>query len=450
MKKVVANRRHKKPSLPFLPLICFGLAVSLARFYYLLQIDWPIVTSDSLSYFVLDLWGNQRLYTVPIVFNLLGSNEAIVIGNILFGVIAWTTLAYYLLKTLAGSSRLIRIGFLLTLGALATSTPTFISDFYIMSESLNISLSLLLLVSIFNLNNSKSNRQMYFVAIVYTIWLVAKQAHVLTSIFSLAGLVLFIFLKRKSFPNKTWIIVVTYLCVVNLIIYIQLLEPTPTALWNVVAVVFYIISKNQGWINWFYEQGWPQNYVALDSYGNPDISIAISDSPNSVWLQSQGISVFQSFLLHHPTYVFFGAFLLPLIGGSLYSWNETVGAAFVYGSRWNNSNFPSIPVNHLNYWWFDSATEFWKVVFCLLIVAVSILVAKKIHILVIINSFRRTGIYFVTIVIILLKANFEWLVAPGDRQRIWPEHATMIRVCLIFALVDVLRELQVRRKSKAR
>jgi len=447
MKKALTEYEIQKRYFISIYLIIFALIVFSARFTYLQQIEWPITTPDSPSYFQLELWGNQRLYTVPAVFKLLGSHELIVIFNIILGVLAWTAIAHCMLKLVRDRKALFQTLSIMLLAALATSTPTFISDFYVMSESINISLSLLLFASVFRFHLNPTSRHLYLLVLTYTIWLVAKQAHLLTSIFTLAGLVALIFWKRKFLKNRIWHFAMAYLITFNTIIFFQLFEPTPTSLWNAVAVVYFIISRKASWIDWFYEQGWPRNYVSLDAYGNPNISEAISNSVNSEWLQSYGVSVFRDFLLHHPEYIAFGAFFLPIVGGLAFSWNETVGASFIFGSRWNNGDFPSIPANHLNYWWFDNASAFWKVILILVFFIIIFLILQRHSFSKSVFSSNSMFVYLMVVVVTLLRANFEWLVAPGDRQRIWPEHATLIRVCFLFIFLELLGKLHGSKKS---
>lgn len=423
-------------------ILGFAAATLFQRLFFLNQIKTPIATPDTPSYFQLTAWGNQRLYTVPIFFRSLNSPDAIVIGQILVGVVTWLITLTLLLYVLSNCSIWIKATFTVSLGLLSTSTPTFISDFYLMSESLNISLSLLFIVTICFFRLKPNYQNLFLLTFVYLVWLFAKQAHALTSLLPLFGLLILISLNRKFLSGKFWISFLAVLVFFNALAYLQIMEPTPTALWNTLAIVYYFIAKNQSWMAWFYENGWPRDYVTIDSFGNPDINNAIANSPNSEWLNKNGVSTFKLFLLQHPEYVLFGAFFLPLIGGSIFSWSETVGSSLIFGSRWNNSDFPTFPGNHLNYWWFDDFRTF--IVFILFQLGLLSIVffIRKWNVFAILNSQRLIGLCVCIIFFILAKANFEWLVAPGDRQRIWPEHGTAIRLCIILIFADLVASLE--------
>lgn len=407
--------------------IIFFLLIFVERIVFLKLIPNPITTSDSPSYFQFTLWRNQRLYFVPMIYKFIGDHEKIIIFNILFDCSAWVVLLYSLLKVSQKSTILPTI---LTL-SLAITTPVFITDYYVMSESTNISLSILLIAFTYLFWLEGTRKSLFLFTGTLILWLSAKQAHALTGYVVVGAYIFIVFASRKKIGSKLAIFLIFSMILFEGLMLIQVLGPSPTSIWNVVAIVFYVIGKKAEWMNWFYENGWPKDYISLDPQGAPMITEAISSDTNEVFFKEKSVSLYIEFLKSHPFYTLFSAYFLPLIGGSVYSWNHTIGAAFAFGARWNLPNLDLSTLNIINFWWFETAKDAWQMLFFVVIICFATILYNRNF-----STVRSMSIPAIVILfVIFVRGALEWLVAPGDFQRVYLEHGIVIRVAILYLFI---------------
>jgi hypothetical protein len=278
--------------------------------------------------------------------------------------------------------------------------------------------------------HAPSKAKLLLIVFCFILWIGAKQAHAMTTPASLTLLSVFLYQYRTILGSRFLKVVLSVQATLSIFIFVQIFGDTATSTWNVVAVVYYVIEKNSDWMQWFYANGWPRNYINIEPNGMPNIMEAIGDSPTGNWIRQFGISTYLDFLVNHPHYVLLASYLMPLIGGSAFSWQDTVGAALLYGSRQQNEIVKTQEFNILNFWWFDTSKSSLVALFLLVIIFLtSILLLKK-------GILNRDSIMQLTasvsfLLLYLARGIYEWLLAPGDRQRIWIEHGTMVRVSVI-------------------
>jgi hypothetical protein len=134
----------------------------------------------------------------------------------------------------------------------------------------------------------------------------------------------------------------------------------------------------------------------------------------------------------------FGAFLLPLLGGSAFQWTHTLGAYILFGSRWNHQLAGAHVNDLLNYWWFDSLR------YAVVTIGIGFLVFTVVRIFELRNYRNHFGSTYdslplppiIWILVLLSTSALQWLIAVGDPQRVWPETGTLLRLCVIFVIFE--------------
>ena len=102
----------------------------------------PLVGPDSKTYLDVDFLGRAyRLWTVPLLYNVLPGNHLRVGGQVLLGVVAWASLAVAAARA-CRDGRVARVAAVAIL-ALGLSTPVTQWDLAILSESATVSLTTL-------------------------------------------------------------------------------------------------------------------------------------------------------------------------------------------------------------------------------------------------------------------------------------------------------------------
>jgi hypothetical protein len=396
-----------------------------------------VSTSDTYSYFEFELWGNLRLYTVPTIYILLRETFLILFFQIALSAAAWSLLTKSVVSlfALTGGKRLISCSILFTL---ASTTPVFVNDFFLMSESLSLSFTLLLVAFSLNFLMNPSSRGMWFLVLFYSVWIYAKQAHVLISVPSLLLLVALITWQGQSIKKKKQALAICILIVITILAISQVRSTNQISNWNLFAVLAMRIVKNPLWMDHFFSKGLPTDFILLDSDGVLDIGKSLSVANTSNWLDTNGLSTYLDFLLSNPSYTLFAPFFIPLLSSSSYLWSDTFPAALFYSYKYFTFNVPNLPDN-FSVWWFETPREVIRNILILIVLILegwyrhalrgkdlaldtkTLIVRKKLLIF-------STGIF----VWAMLSGAIQWHIAPGDPTRIFLEQAVIFKVSLIF------------------
>lgn len=148
----------------------------------------PLFLADSPSYLRLDFVGQaRRLWTVPLIFNMLGSNLAREAFQIALGVVAWSLLA----AAVARSTRNPQIGLaasavILLLGVVPMVT---VWDATMMSESITISLIVLLVAGCLELKRRQTPWLITGLTVLACLWVFTRQENFYVYLVLLPGLI---------------------------------------------------------------------------------------------------------------------------------------------------------------------------------------------------------------------------------------------------------------------
>jgi len=404
---------------------------------YLLIMGHSLSTSDTYSYFEFEWWGNLRLYTVPIIYILLRETPLILFFQIALSAVAWSLLTKSIVSlfNLSGGKRLISCSIVFTL---ASTTPVFVHDFFLMSESLSLSFTLLLVAFSLNFLMNPSTRGMWILVLFFSVWIYSKGAHVLVSAPTLLLLTTLIIWQGKSIKKRKLVFAICIMAAVTFSAVLQVRSTNQISNWNLFAVLAMRIAKNPLWIDHFFSKGLPTDFIVLNSEGALDIQKSVSVANTSNWLNTNGLSSYLDFLLSNPSYTFFAPFFMPLLNSSSYLWSDTFPAALFYANKYFTSNVPNLPDN-FSVWWVETPREAIRNIVILAILILEglyryALQGKKLGLDTKTFIIRRKLLIFSTGIFIwaMLSGAIQWHIAPGDLTRIFLEQAVMFKVSLIL------------------
>jgi hypothetical protein len=350
---------------------------------------------------------------------------------------AWSLLTKSVVSLfeLTGGKRLISCAIIFTL---ASTTPVFVNDFFLMSESLSLSFTLLLVAFCLKFLMNPSSRGMWSLVLFYSVWIYAKQAHVLISVPSLLLLVALITWQGQSIAKKKQVLAICILVIVTILAIAQVRSTNQISNWNLFAVLAMRIVKNPIWMDHFFSKGLPKDFILLDSDGALDIGKSLSVANTSNWLDAYGLSSYLDFLLSNPSYTLFAPFFIPLLSSSSYLWSDTFPAALFYSYKYFTFNVPNLPDN-FSVWWFETPREVMRNILILIVLILEgwyrhALRGKELAFDTKTLIVRKKLLIFSMSIFIwaMLAGAIQWHIAPGDPTRIFLEQAVIFKVSLIF------------------
>lgn len=417
--------------------LLFFICLFLLKITYLLVMGHGVSTSDTYSYFDFKLWGNLRLYTIPTIYIILRETFLILFFQIVLSSLAWSYLTKSIISffSLTGGKRLLSCAIVFSL---ASTTPVFVNDFFLMSESLSLSFTLLLVAFSLKYLMNPTSRSMWLVVLFYSAWIYAKQAHVLVSVPSFLLLAALIIWQGKCINKKKQVLAICIMLVITILAIWQVRSSNQISSWNLFAVLAMRIAKDPIWMDYFFSNGLPKDFILLNSQGALDIGRSISEARTANWLDGKGLVTYVDFLLTNPTYTLFAPFFIPLLSSSSFLWSDTFPAALFYSYKYFTFNVPNLPDN-FSIWWFETPRE---VIRNLAIFIILLLEGIYRH------AIRTTSLGFDDKTLLkrkklflfsaglfvwaMLSGAIQWHIAPGDPTRIFLEQAVMFKVSLII------------------
>lgn len=420
---------------PVIYLVFFACLV-LLRCTYAVVMGQGVSTSDTYSYFEFQMWGNLRLYTVPIIYKALQETSLIVAFQILLSAVAWTTFTKSLVSKLAlteGKRFLTCLGIF----SLASTTPVFVNDFFLMSESISLSLTLILASNVLNFLVIPSPNRLFWLCCTYSVWLYTKQAHVLIFLPTMLLIGILIFQAGRKLNLLPRLYAVGVLVLISATAVLQIRVENPISYWNTFAVMSMRLAKNPEWIEYFYSNGLPTNFISRAIDGSIDIGASLSVPSIAEWVNTNGISVYLGFMISYPLYTFVAPYLLPLVGGSVFLWSETFPAALFYSFKYFTFNVPKLPDN-FSIWWMNTPREVFRNLFLYVLLLFEGLYRmfsskKSLGINAKLSEVNKKLLFasFGFLIWVFLSGSIQWLFAPGDPTRIFLEQAVVAKLSLI-------------------
>jgi hypothetical protein len=288
-----------------------------------------------------------------------------------------------------------------------------------------------------------SSNGIWLIVVFYSVWIYAKQAHVLVSVPSLLLLAALVIWQGGCIRKRERVLAVCMMLVITILAVWQVRNSNQISNWNLFAVLAMRIIRDPLWIDYFYSSGLPKNFILLDSQGALDIGKSISGVRTANWLEENGLVAYLDFLLSNPIYMFLAPFFIPLLSSSGFLWSETFPAALFYSYKYFTFNVTNLPDN-FSIWWFETPREAIRnlIVFAILLLegiyrnairatdlghdAKTLMIRKKL-------LFFSAGLFVWT----MLSGAIQWHIAPGDSIRIFLEQAVIFKVSLIILAFGV-------------
>ena len=298
-----------------LALVAIALAFVVARIAVIAGRP-AVASNDTPSYMVFGWWGKVRFPTVPALYALLGrSHYAIVWVQCVVSIVAWLAVAFLCASVRrAARARVFVVAALLILGATNQVAGW---DLALLSESLSISLTVLLLGFTWRLLQKTTWPLIAATAMLFVLWEFCRQAHAYVGAMYAIGIGLLVL--RRHAERKMWgVLCVWCLC------FTAIGSAASTAnadirfglLSRVVCVrVFPVPARLQ----WFQAHGMPNTTFVPSRDQLTCIRQSEHDQRFLAWLRGPGYPIYSKYVRTHPAYVARGILerstLVALIAG---------------------------------------------------------------------------------------------------------------------------------------
>jgi len=281
--------------------------------------DFP----DSHTYLTISFLGHaDRLWTVPVVYFFGGSSAGRVILQTLIGIGCWIALAVQLGRVLR--TRTIRLVSQALVLLLSLSPPIFQWNRFVLSESLTISVTVLLLAAALALVRRMDVRALAAFLVVATLWTFARQVQA----FVVASLVIPFLLLAWRLPRVRRLALVGGIGIAVIGIWATLtalqtsqISPAGVAVTNPSEVQFagiieYRAGTNPGELSYFRNHGLPLTSalklpppftrlgqpVNVYQFADPFAEYRLADDPKfKQWAEGNGEHVYLKYLITHPS-----------------------------------------------------------------------------------------------------------------------------------------------------
>jgi len=261
---------------------------------------------DSPSYFVFKLWGGVRFPVVTAFYALVGDHRALVTLQAIFGALSWSLAA-----VIAGAlvmPRGIRYGFQIAVLLLGLTLPMTRFDNALLSESISISIAVLLTALFLRLACRPSSRLAIVVFVVAAVWALIRQNNAqLILIAAIAVLVLGL----RGAHRRLAAGLAAGFVLLGLLGLLLGTSNNQIEQYNTAQLLDRRVVHNPARNAWFRAHGMPNADAAVarqqalvGSGETVDSIIALQHDPIfGAWLLDKGPSTYFRYLVTHPGYV---------------------------------------------------------------------------------------------------------------------------------------------------
>jgi len=265
---------------------------------------------DSASYFDLRLWQPFRLWTTPLVYSFGFSRDHLVALQVVVAVVAWVSAAMLIAR--AFRSQVAQAA--ATVGVLVLGLTTQVSNFdsAILSESLTLSLTVVLVALALNVVYRSSTRLMWAVGVVAFLWAFSRQSNVYILWLATSAAVLAALLHRR---RGHFVVLACVLGAIALSGTVVSSSNTAIQTDNLGQVIARRIAPDATLRSWWRHQGMPVLPPGVPSAAKRDTENAsdplIYEQTQRLkddklfwrWLSNHGAPAYLHFLVTHPHYV---------------------------------------------------------------------------------------------------------------------------------------------------
>ncbi|MBN1454225.1 MAG: hypothetical protein JW963_24620 [Anaerolineales bacterium] len=401
----------------FLVLIGISLVYLVLQVKSYLEVREAVLIGDSWSYLYgagLDLndpafFSERRPWGILLIYKILGNSQtAIEIFQLSLSTLAWLWLSWTFARSL--KNQWIKLtGFVVTLGFSLTPTVQ-LWNHTVLSESLSISLMVLILAVFVQLSQQWKPRYLFWLILFFVLWMSFREANAYIALFVALALLIMGF-SRRTF-RAYWLLSV-FIGLAFLVNY-QLSSAYGLPRWALplAEVITHRILPDQEYLEYFSVNGMPvtPELMAFSGKNANSDNYAIINTNElkkfSRWLFKDARNVYVKFLLTHPIYT---------ITSPLVDIRALLGYDYLEGFHIPNY-IPTLPkqVDNLFY----PVSWFWPYLWVSLLAAGFILVA---------NLRIQKGVYWIIVVFLLLSLPQLYLIWHGDALDV-ERHAVVMNI----------------------
>jgi hypothetical protein len=271
----------------------------------------PIVYFDSGDYRHLELWGGRRPFTVPLLFWLMPSDKWRIVEQAVISAGAWIAIALVVGATL--NDRRVRLGTMAALLALGTTTQITNWDTTILSDSIAISLTVLLVAAWLAAYRAPSKWSVAALLATTLLWTFTRELHVYVS--TIVAFVVVVSLAVQFVRTRTdaerrvnalWGIVAGGLVVIAALGIVESRSNEDTSKQNLAGVIGARILPVHEARQWFVDAGMPEMPHLVEGKSHPDKELLAV--PEFDRWATNGWAVYARYLLTHPRFAIDGPY----------------------------------------------------------------------------------------------------------------------------------------------
>ena len=255
---------------------------------------------DSPSYFDFRIWGGVRFPVVTALYAAVGDHRALVVIQALTGAAAWAVAAVVAGTVLA--HRGVRYAFQGALLALGLTLPVTRFDNALLSESVAISLTVVLVATVLRFACRPTGATAIAVFVFGALWALTRQSNAL--LLGVAAVVLAGLGAGRADRRLAWRLAAGLLAV-SLLGVLLASSTTQIQEYNTAQILVRRVLLHDARERWFLDHGMPDNGRELlvppyeNRFGDPAVELQ-EDPTFGPWLRGEGQTTYLRYLLTHP------------------------------------------------------------------------------------------------------------------------------------------------------
>lgn len=278
-----------------------GLALAFVVLRLAATANQPIaVFNDTASYFDFRVWGGVRFPVVTALYALVGDHRALVSIQAVAGAVAWVTAAIVAASVL--ERRGPRYAFVGALFALGLTQPVIRVDNALLSESVAISLTVVLVACVLRFACRPTRATALATFGVAALWALTRQSNAL--MLGVAAVACAVLGAGRTDRRLAWGLAGGLVCVVALGGLLAM-STTQIQEYNTAQILVRRVLQDEARSRWFLDHGMPGNGRALlvppyeNRFGDPAVELQ-ENARFGPWLRSDAAPAYLRYLATHP------------------------------------------------------------------------------------------------------------------------------------------------------